>query len=114
LLNALQITCLGTPIALPRGMDELESGCLEAKSEIGVTAFVLQRVRRLIVTLVGGTVLLVGLALVFLPGPAVVVVPIGLGILAAEFAWARRLLIRLRASMGLAPPSSEADEEPQP
>lgn len=46
---------------------------------------------------VGSTVLLIGVALVFLPGPAVVVIPIGLAILAAEFVWARRLLERMKA-----------------
>ena len=40
----------------------------------------------------GATVLLAGLAMTVLPGPAIVVVPIGLAMLAAEFAWARRLL----------------------
>ena len=31
-----------------------------------------------------------------LPGPAIVVIPIGLAILAAEFSWARRWLRKLR------------------
>ena len=52
--------------------------------------------RRLVVGVVGMTILLVGLALVVLPGPAVLVIPIGLGILAVEFEWARRLLRRVR------------------
>lgn len=53
-------------------------------------------VRRLFVSLVGGTVLLVGLAMIILPGPAVVVIPVGLGILATEFLWARRLLRKIK------------------
>lgn len=48
--------------------------------------------RRLAILLVGATVLVVGLAMVFLPGPAIVVIPVGLGILGIEFAWARRWL----------------------
>lgn len=52
--------------------------------------------RRLIVAVVGVTVVLFGLALVVLPGPAIVVIPIGLAILAVEFAWARTLLHRVR------------------
>lgn len=52
------------------------------------------RVRKLIVGVIGTTVVLFGLALVVLPGPAVVVVPLGLAILATEFAWARRLIRR--------------------
>jgi uncharacterized protein (TIGR02611 family) len=52
----------------------------------------LRQVRRLIVLVIGSTILLVGLALLVLPGPAFIVIPIGLALLATEFAWARRLL----------------------
>ena len=41
---------------------------------------------------VGFAVLLGGLALLVLPGPALVVIPIGLAMLALEFAWAERAL----------------------
>jgi len=58
-----------------------------------------RQARRLIVAVVGTTVLLFGLALIFLPGPAFVVIPIGLGILGLEFAWARRLLQRVRRTI---------------
>ncbi len=34
--------------------------------------------------------------MIVLPGPAVVVIPIGLAVLATEFAWARKLLIRVK------------------
>lgn len=49
-------------------------------------------VRRLIVGVIGMTVLLIGIAMVVLPGPAIIVVPLGLMILATEFIWARRCL----------------------
>lgn len=52
--------------------------------------------RRLVVAVIGSTVVLVGIALIVLPGPAFIVIPIGLGILGLEFAWARRLLKRAR------------------
>ncbi|MDA8095614.1 MAG: PGPGW domain-containing protein [Betaproteobacteria bacterium] len=58
--------------------------------------FSLRGVRRLVVAVIGTTVLAFGLALTVLPGPAIVVIPIGLGILATEFLWARRLLDRFR------------------
>jgi tellurite resistance protein TerC len=45
---------------------------------------------------IGTTVLLRGVAMVVLPGPAFVVVPIGLGILATEFMWAGNLLKRVK------------------
>jgi len=52
--------------------------------------------RRIAVTVVGSTVLAVGVALIVLPGPALVVIPLGLAILSIEFAWARLWLQRVR------------------
>ena len=52
--------------------------------------------RRVIVSVVGATVLLIGIALLVLPGPAFIVIPLGLAILATEYAWARRWLKRVR------------------
>jgi tellurite resistance protein TerC len=48
------------------------------------------------VAVVGGTVLLVGMALIVLPGPAFVVIPLGLAILGLEFAWARHWLRKVK------------------
>ena len=56
--------------------------------------------RRVVVGVIGGTILLIGIALLVLPGPAFVVIPLGLVILASEFAWARRLLHRARDVIG--------------
>ena len=58
------------------------------------------RIRKFVVALIGGTILLIGLALVVLPGPAVVVIPIGLALLASEFAWARRIIRRGKIFVG--------------
>ena len=52
--------------------------------------------RRAVVLVVGLTVVAVGLVMVVTPGPAIVVVPLGLAILATEFVWAKRLLRRAR------------------
>ena len=52
--------------------------------------------RRVIVSVVGATVLLIGIALLVLPGPAFIVIPLGLAILATEYAWARRWLKKVR------------------
>jgi uncharacterized protein (TIGR02611 family) len=52
--------------------------------------------RRLAVAVVGGTVVAIGIAMMVLPGPAVVVIPAGLAILATEFVWAHRLLKRMK------------------
>jgi tellurite resistance protein TerC len=53
-------------------------------------------VKRVIVSVIGATVLLIGVALLVLPGPAFIVIPVGLAILATEYAWARRWLRRAR------------------
>lgn len=52
------------------------------------------KLRKLIVGVIGGTVVLIGVALIVLPGPSTIVIPIGLIILASEFAWARWILNR--------------------
>ncbi|MBT0663566.1 PGPGW domain-containing protein [Geobacter pelophilus] len=52
----------------------------------------LKKLKRLLVAVVGITILIIGIAMIVLPGPAVVVIPLALGILATEFAWARRML----------------------
>ena len=52
--------------------------------------------RKCLVALCGGTLLLAGVAMLVLPGPAVVVIPAALAILAVEFLWARRWLAWLR------------------
>jgi uncharacterized protein (TIGR02611 family) len=56
----------------------------------------LRRIRRIVIAIVGTTVVLIGIALLVLPGPAFLVIPLGLGILATEFVWARRLLQKVR------------------
>lgn len=53
-------------------------------------------VKRVIVSVIGATVLVIGIALVVLPGPAFIVIPVGLAILATEYAWARRWLKKAR------------------
>lgn len=52
--------------------------------------------RKIIVAVIGGSIVLVGIALLVLPGPGLVVIGIGLGVLAVEFAWARIWLRRIR------------------
>ena len=55
--------------------------------------------RRIVVGVVGATVLLIGVVMLVTPGPALVVIPVGLAILSIEFAWARAWLRRLRESI---------------
>lgn len=57
----------------------------------------LKFLKRIVVAIVGFTVLLVGIATIILPGPAFIIIPLGLAILATEFVWAQRLLTKAKA-----------------
>ena len=48
--------------------------------------------RKIVVLVVGATVVALGIVMLVLPGPAILVIPLGLAILGAEFAWARSWL----------------------
>jgi tellurite resistance protein TerC len=61
---------------------------------------ILKGTKRLIVAVIGSTVILFGVALLVLPGPGLLVIGLGLAVLAAEFAWARRLLERGKGAAG--------------
>ncbi len=52
--------------------------------------------RRIVIGIVGSSVLLIGIVMLIAPGPAFLVIPVGLAILAIEFVWARRWLTKLR------------------
>ena len=49
---------------------------------------------RMLYTILGFTVLIAGLLMLVLPGPALIVIPIGLALLSLEFVWAEGLLER--------------------
>lgn len=72
----------------------------QAKAEVtqdeGLFAIGLRHVRRGVVLIVGGIILLAGVIMLVTPGPGLVAIPLGLGILSIEFPWARSLLRRFR------------------
>ena len=57
-------------------------------------------IRRVVVLIVGGVVLLAGVTMIFTPGPGVAVILVGLTILASEFLWARKLQTRFLEEAG--------------
>lgn len=65
--------------------------------------------RRIAVSVVGATVLLLGIVMIVTPGPAIVFIPVGLAILGLEFAWARVWLARVRASLSANNAGARAD-----
>ena len=51
------------------------------------------------IAVLGTTILAIGIVMIVAPGPALIVIPIGLAILGIEFAWARIWLQRLRRTI---------------
>ena len=56
----------------------------------------LRQAKRFLKILIGFTLLALGVAMFFTPLPGWVTILLGLGVLAAEFVWARRLLDHLK------------------
>ncbi len=71
----------------------------------------LRHAKRWIIIVIGFSVLLLGIALIFLPGPAILVIPLGLAILGTELLWARRLWKRIKGQKEEEEESRKAGEE---
>jgi tellurite resistance protein TerC len=56
----------------------------------------LARLKKIAVTIIGFTILLFGIILTVFPGPAFIVIPIGLAILATEYVWAKKLYDKMK------------------
>jgi uncharacterized protein (TIGR02611 family) len=56
--------------------------------------------KRIVIGIVGGTVLLLGIVMMVTPGPGIPAILVGLGILGVEFAWARHWLKKVKAKAG--------------
>ena len=71
-----------------------------------------RQARRVALVVIGFSVLLFGIVLLVLPGPAFLVIPAGLAILSVEFAWARRWLNRIRTTAESAARKIRGQTEP--
>jgi len=69
--------------------------------------------RRIVIGVVGASVLLLGIIMLVTPGPAFVLIPLGLAILAIEFVWARRWLHKLREMISQRNADSRAERADQ-
>ena len=56
----------------------------------------LARVKKIVVTVIGFIVLIIGIVLIVFPGPAFIVIPIGLAILASEYEWAKKAFDKIK------------------
>ena len=52
----------------------------------------MQKLKKLSITIIGGLLLLLGLIMIVLPGPAILIIPLALTILALEYQWAKHYL----------------------
>jgi uncharacterized protein (TIGR02611 family) len=59
-----------------------------------------EQVRRVFLVIAGFTLLLAGVVMLITPGPGIAAILLGLGLLAAEFVWARRLMDRIKREGG--------------
>ena len=59
----------------------------------------IKNIKRAIIFVIGITIFLIGLALLFLPGPGILIIIVGLVILAVEFIWARKMLKRIKFTL---------------
>ena len=73
---------------------------------------ILKQAKRLIVFVVGATVVLLGVIMLVTPGQGVLTILAGLAILATEFVWARHLLKRVREQAGEAVRRIRGDAPP--
>lgn len=62
-----------------------------------VLRFLVRSSKRVAVSVVGGALVLVGLAMFVLPGPGILVVALGFAVLGTEYAWAAVALARTRS-----------------
>jgi len=55
-----------------------------------------KQIKKLAIFIIGISIVLIGCLLFFTPGPAIIVIPIGLAILATQFEWAKKLLEKFK------------------
>lgn len=93
LLTGILLSLIGNPFDVSRHLSPLVDDIEE------YMMLVYRHARRVVILLVGSTVVVVGIIMIVTPAPAILVIPIGLSILAIEFAWARRWLLHFHKTI---------------
>jgi uncharacterized protein (TIGR02611 family) len=78
---------------------------MEVENDSSASAYgngTLRHAKRIIIAVVGGTIMLLGILMLVLPGPGLLVIALGLSILASEFVWARHFLQQVREKIAAA------------
>jgi tellurite resistance protein TerC len=97
ILGILGVGILASVFASHRDTAPLESPLVDDLERLAIVGR--RQGRRIVILIVGSTVLLLGVAMLLLPGPGILVSIGGLAILAAEFVWARRWLKTVRDTL---------------
>ncbi len=81
------------------GIEDTQQLAVNSTAELPLTIAV-RHTRRIVVSIVGGALIVGGLVLIPLPGPFTIpLLFLGLTVLSWEFRWAKRLLVRGRAKV---------------
>jgi tellurite resistance protein TerC len=91
----LAIRCIEAAEA-PVGLREARWGFGDLRFRVDRVIRTIQQAKRYLRIVFGFTLLAIGVVMVVTPGPGTITILIALGVLAAEFVWARRLLDRLK------------------
>ncbi len=67
---------------------------MRKKEHFAITT--LKQAKRVIKLVIGFTILLIGGAMLLLPGPGVLIIVLGLALLGTEFVWAKNLMKRFK------------------
>jgi tellurite resistance protein TerC len=92
---ALTIRCIEAAEASV-GLREARWGFGDLRFRVDRVIRTIQQAKRYLRIVFGFTLLAIGVVMVVTPGPGTITILIALGVLAAEFVWARRLLDRLK------------------
>ena len=92
------------PVAHPREKRSFSTRFSEALSRLLVRLKVdeIPHIKRIIVTVVGVTIIVFGFSLIWTPAPTGLLIPVGLAVLGTEYAWARRWMRKARLMAGKA------------
>lgn len=91
-----RIEGIGTKAATERVVGRIG----RARNRVSVFIKTLHQAKRFLRILFGFTLLIAGIAMIATPGPGWLTILLALGVLAAEFVWARRLLDRIKREAG--------------
>ena len=92
----LSVGILASLFASHRDTAALVSPVANELEDLAVLTWI--QVKRITILVIGSSVFLIGVAIIVLPGPAILVIPAGLAILSTQFIWARKILKKIKGA----------------